>query len=127
MDWFADGTARFFEGCYANLAGGAGAVSAMGRRLAKAQQTPAAKPEACSGCSAAAVKVAPKPKVTLNVRDYGATGDGTTKDTLALQLTIERCSVLGGGEVVLPAGNYLTGALDVAQRGYAAGGRGCDD
>ena len=52
-----------------------------------------------------------RPKVTLNVRDYGATGDGKTKDTLALQQTIERCSVFGGGEVVVPAGDYLTGAL----------------
>jgi len=52
-----------------------------------------------------------KPQVTLNVRDYGATGDGKTKDTLALQQTIERCSVFGGGEVVVPAGDYLTGAL----------------
>ena len=86
------------------------AVSAMGR-LAKAQQTPAAKPEHVAAVHAVAVKVAPKPKVTLNVRDYGATGDGMTKDTLALQLTIDRCSVLGGGEVVVPAGDYLTGAL----------------
>jgi len=52
-----------------------------------------------------------KPKVTLNVKDYGATGDGKTKDTVAIQLTIERCSVFGGGEVVVPAGDYLTGAL----------------
>jgi polygalacturonase len=52
-----------------------------------------------------------KPKVTLNVKDYGATGDGKTKDTLALQQTIERCSAFGGGEVVVPAGDYLTGAL----------------
>ena len=51
------------------------------------------------------------PKVTLNVKDYGATGDGKTNDTLALQLTIERCAVLGGGEVVVPAGDYSTGAL----------------
>ncbi len=51
------------------------------------------------------------PKVTLNVRDLGATGDGQTKDTLALQQTIDRCAVLGGGEVVLPAGNYASGAL----------------
>src|SRR5437588_3519192 len=50
-------------------------------------------------------------KVSLNVRDYGATGDGKTKDTLALQMTIERCSVLGGGEIVVPAGDYLSGAL----------------
>ncbi len=49
----------------------------------------------------------------LNVRDYGATGDGTTKDTDALQQTIERCSMLGGGEVIVPTGNYLTGALSL--------------
>ncbi len=51
------------------------------------------------------------PKVTLNVRDFGASGDGQTKDTLALQQAIDRCAVLGGGEVVIPAGNYATGAL----------------
>ncbi|HEX4038264.1 MAG TPA: glycoside hydrolase family 28 protein [Acidobacteriaceae bacterium] len=50
-------------------------------------------------------------KIVLNVRDYGATGDGTTKDTVALQETIDRCAVLGGGEVLIPAGNYLTGAI----------------
>jgi len=49
--------------------------------------------------------------VKLNVRDFGATGDGKTKDTLAIQQTIERCSAFGGGEVVVPAGNFLTGAL----------------
>lgn len=49
--------------------------------------------------------------ISLNVRDYGAKGDGATKDTLALQLTIERCAAFGGGEVVVPAGDYLTGAL----------------
>ncbi len=51
------------------------------------------------------------PKVSLNVKDYSAAGDGKTNDTQALQLTIERCAVLGGGEVVVPAGDYSTGAL----------------
>jgi hypothetical protein len=54
---------------------------------------------------------APKPTVHLNVRDFGATGDGKTKDTLALQQVLDRCSDLGGGEVLVPAGDYLTGAL----------------
>lgn len=53
----------------------------------------------------------PKPKLTLNVRDYGATGDGNTNDTIAIQQTIDRCAVLGGGEILIPAGNYSTGAL----------------
>lgn len=58
------------------------------------------------------VTSAPKgPKISLNVRDLGAAGDGKTDDTLALQQTIDRCSVLGGGEVVVPAGDFLTGAL----------------
>ena len=52
-----------------------------------------------------------KPSVSLNVKDYGATGDGKTKDTVAIQQAIERCSVFGGGEVVVPAGDYLSGAL----------------
>lgn len=53
----------------------------------------------------------PKPSVHLNVRDFGATGDGKTKDTLAIQQALDRCSVLGGGEVLVPAGDYLTGAI----------------
>jgi polygalacturonase len=53
------------------------------------------------------------PTVKLNVKDYGAIGDGKTTDTLNLQLTIERCSLLGGGEVVFPAGDYATGALEL--------------
>jgi polygalacturonase len=48
---------------------------------------------------------------SLSVRDFGAKGDGTTKDTAAIQQTIDRCSVFGGGDVVVPAGNYLTGAI----------------
>jgi hypothetical protein len=47
----------------------------------------------------------------LDVRDFGAKGDGTAKDTLSIQQAIDRCWVLGGGEVLMPAGNYLTGAI----------------
>jgi polygalacturonase len=52
-----------------------------------------------------------KASVTLSVRDFGATGNGTTKDTAAIQQTIDRCWALGGGEALVPAGTYLTGAI----------------
>jgi Glycosyl hydrolases family 28 len=54
--------------------------------------------------------------LTLNVRDYGAKGDGTTRDTQAIQQAIDRCSLFGGGEVLIPAGNYLTGAIQLRAR-----------
>src|SRR4051794_5580960 len=53
----------------------------------------------------------PRTPLTLNVRDFGATGDGKTKDTAAVQRALDRCWALGGCEVLLPAGDYLTGAL----------------
>jgi polygalacturonase len=60
---------------------------------------------------AQATKAQATPKVMLNVRELGATGDGTTKDTVAVQQALDRCSLLGGGEVLVPEGDYLTGAL----------------
>ncbi len=50
-------------------------------------------------------------RLILNVRDFGATGDGTTKDTAAIQNALDRCGVLGGGDVLFPAGAYLSGAI----------------
>ncbi len=87
-------------------------------RFAEAQQPakPAAQtphPAQAGAHAHAAPKAPARPAVKLNVRDYGATGDGKTKDTLAIQQTIERCSAFGGGEVVVPAGDYLTGALSL--------------
>jgi len=51
--------------------------------------------------------------VRLNVRDFGATGDGRTKDTLAFQQALDRCAMLGGGEVLAPPGTYLIGAIAI--------------
>jgi polygalacturonase len=79
--------------------------------IASMDQLATAQQPAHPGAHKTMPKPPAKPTVKLNVRDYGATGDGKTKDTLAIQQTIERCSVFGGGEVVVPAGDYLTGAL----------------
>jgi polygalacturonase len=58
----------------------------------------------------------PKRSLTLSIRDFGAKGDGATKDTVAIQQAVDRCGVLGGGEVLVPAGNYLTGAIQLRSR-----------
>jgi polygalacturonase len=47
----------------------------------------------------------------LNPLDFGATGDGHTLDTLALQAVIDACAARGGGTVHISSGRYLTGAL----------------
>lgn len=91
-----------------------GALLASLPDFARAEETKTAGTHATAPAHVAPPHAAPK--VTLNVRDLGAAGDGKTKDTLALQQTIDRCAVLGGGRVVVPAGDYLTGAL--ALRSY---------
>ncbi len=48
---------------------------------------------------------------SLSVRDFGATGDGKTSDTAAIQRALDTAAGGGGGEVLLPAGRYLTGSL----------------
>ena len=43
---------------------------------------------------------------------YGATGDGTTDDTVAIQAAIDACEAAGGGTVYFPRGVYVVnGAL----------------
>jgi polygalacturonase len=47
----------------------------------------------------------------FDVREYGAMGDGRTKDTAAIAKAIAACSKAGGGTVNVPAGRYLTGPI----------------
>lgn len=48
---------------------------------------------------------------TLNVKDFGARGDGVTKDTAAVQQALDAAEKQGGGTVLVPAGKYLCGTI----------------
>ena len=52
-------------------------------------------------------------KISVNVRDLGAKGDGATKDTSAFQAALDSCTNHGGGIVTVPAGAYLIGSIVV--------------
>ncbi len=54
--------------------------------------------------------VPPAARLEFNVREFGATGDGLTKDTAALQKALDACAT-AGGTVLVPDGVYLTGSL----------------
>lgn len=43
---------------------------------------------------------------TLDVRDFGARGDGTADDTTAFQTALDQAGASGGGIVSVPTGNY---------------------
>ena len=68
----------------------ASAVSAVPALAAKKSATPALSP------------------VMFDVRAFGATGDGKTVDSPAINKAIEAAAAAGGGTVVFPAGSYLS-------------------
>jgi polygalacturonase len=47
----------------------------------------------------------------FNVRAFGATGDGRTLDSPAINKAIAAAADAGGGTVLLPAGTYLSGSI----------------
>jgi glycosyl hydrolase family 28 len=48
-----------------------------------------------------------------NIREFGAIGDGRTLDTAAIQKAIDTCTNEKGGVVLVPAGTFLTGAIEL--------------
>lgn len=51
------------------------------------------------------------PDAVFDVTEFGAVGDGETLSTEAINSAIIACSEAGGGMVLVPEGEYLTGAI----------------
>jgi polygalacturonase len=85
--------------------------------LRAAARTLAALPLLSATCDISAQRASAEPaspaaaSVSLDIKEFGAVGDGKNNDTLAIQQALDRCSVLGGGQVRVPGGEYLMGAI----------------
>jgi len=53
------------------------------------------------------------PEKDFNIKDFGAVGDGIFKNTEAFRQAIEECAANGGGRVIVPAGLWLTGPIQL--------------
>ncbi len=60
------------------------------------------------------------PHFDVTHSDYGATGDGSTDDTVAVAAAIDACVAAGGGVVYFPQGNYNLLTWPTAGDSYAA-------
>src|SRR5437879_6559893 len=69
---------------------------------------------------------------TYNITEFGANGDGKTLDTQAVQSAIDACNRDQGGTVLVPAGVFVIGTVEMKSNvtlHIAAGGKllGSDD
>lgn len=80
-----------------------------------------------SGTGATSSTVQTKLRDLVSVTDYGATGDGTTDDTTAIQAAIDAVEAAGSGRLYFPSGNYrITSTLDIEASGMVLVGEGAD-
>ncbi len=53
------------------------------------------------------------PERSFNLKDFGAVGDGKTSNSAAFKAAIAAVDKAGGGRLVVPAGDWFTGPMDL--------------
>jgi polygalacturonase len=76
-----------------------------------ARAAPAEDPWALAAAIVARVRPPVFPDRIFLVTRYGARGDGRSRVDAAIHAAIAACTAAGGGRVVVPAGDYLTGPI----------------
>ena len=57
--------------------------------------------------------IAQQSPAVFNIKNYGAKGDGRTVNTQAINKAVDACAQAGGGIVLVPAGSFLTGTIQM--------------
>jgi polygalacturonase len=94
-------------------AAGADAAAAEIEAVAQAARPPAARGGAQPARGQGSGSPALNGARIYNIREFGAKGDGKTLDTAALQAAIDACTKDGGGTVLVPAGTFHIGAVEL--------------
>src|SRR5690242_6373981 len=76
----------------------------------------AVDPWAQADAIVARIKVPTFPARDFTITAHGAVGDGKTDCTAAIARAIAACTGAGGGRVVVPAGTFLTGAVQLRSK-----------
>jgi polygalacturonase len=81
-------------------------LSSKGQEVVTSREAWSKLPEILKGITAPVF-----PAKTYNVLDFGAKPDGIFDNTIAIKKAIQKCSIKGGGIVLVPAGKFFTGPI----------------
>lgn len=88
-----------------------GGLIGGGTALAAAGSDPAAAADAQVAAILRRIRPPRFPARWFDVTDFGAIGDDVTDCTAAIRAAIQACHAAGGGHVLVPAGDFRTGAV----------------
>jgi len=96
--------------------GGAAATTALRRRFPAPQTTGPVADWSVADQILTRIVAPVFPNRDFDITRYGAKADGTSDATGAIRDAIAACASAGGGRVIVPAGEFLTGAVHLRSR-----------